>query len=518
MVVAVAIAAAASVGLDVVGGMLHGPIEGVLNNTIFRVGLTIFLALWLVPAAINQWQIWMAPRVLPEPEPTPTEHEKDFDRPIDGFVVLSEPTRQSLSVFARELSATAHEDDADVVLLIDRILSQAIGLHASDVHFEPGALGVDLKLRIDGTLVNITRFPRKLHSVVVNRLKVLSSLPHFERETPQDGRIFAEIMGEGFDIRSSFLPTIHGDKAALRIFETGGHRFDLSKLGFSKTMLATYVDILDRPQGIVFVTGPTGSGKTTTMYASLRHIKDKSAGMVNIATLEDPVEYALPDFSQTQVHKSGGLTFAVGLRTVLRQDPDVIMVGEIRDLETAEVALQAGLTGHMMLTTVHADSTAGVFNRLVNMGCEPFLLSSASIGVLSQRLVRRLCEHCRHPSATTEHERRLMQQAGLDVSNDAVFFVGGGCHKCFGSGFRGRIPLGEIMPVTEAVKEAIINKLPPSEMEKIAVESRYENPLRRRAQQGPGRHHQHRRGAQSDAVIVAEECLSSESVYPAGSP
>jgi general secretion pathway protein E len=471
-VVTVAVVAAAiTAAFDLLAGSVGGPITGWLGEPLVRIGAIAVVSLWLVPVIATVWRNLTAPRVHPDPE---DEREHDRRRETGGapggLITLSDPTPQSLAAFARELSAAANADDADVVLLLDRTLSQAIALHASDVHFEPGSTAVEVRFRIDGSLVNVAHLPRPLHSSLVNRLKVLSDLRHFERDTPQDGRIFAEIMGESYDIRSSFLPTIHGEKAALRIFETGGQRFELRELGFSKRLLDTYLDVLGRPQGIVFVTGPTGSGKTTTMYASLRSIKAASKGMVNIATLEDPVEYALPDFSQTQVRKNAGLTFAVGLRTILRQDPDVIMVGEIRDLETAQVALQAGLTGHMMLTTVHSDSTAGVFSRLVNMGCEPFLLASSSIGVLSQRLVRRLCEGCRQPCATTGRERRLLELAGLGLSDDAVFYVGSGCGRCFGSGFRGRVPIGELMVIDEEIKEAIINKRPTGEIERIAVE------------------------------------------------
>ena len=467
--VAAVLIAAIAVGLvlDTASRLLSGSLVEWLRNRLVWLGATALVSVVLVPKAIGWWR-----ELHSEVKERPVKQLR-FQDPVGvevnaGQVELSRPRNQSLADLSRELSQIGTQEDPDVVALVDRTLSEAIALHASDVHFEPGPVNLGIRLRLDGTLMDAARLPLSVHNTVINRLKVMSNLRPYERAVPQDGRIFAEIVGRAFDIRSSFLPTIHGEKAALRIFETRGEQFDLQELGLGTKLLQLYSELLLRPQGIVFVTGPTGSGKTTTMYASLRHIKANSANMVNILTLEDPVEYAIRDFSQTQVNEDAGLTFAKGLRTILRQDPDVIMLGEIRDQETAQVALQAGLTGHMMLTTVHADSTGGVFSRLMNMGCEPFLLSSASIGVLSQRLVRLLCPNCRRQGAPTDTQQRLLQQGDVDLGTDAMFYTAKGCDACFGAGYRGRTLIAELMPVTEAVREGITAKVPAGDLARIA--------------------------------------------------
>jgi general secretion pathway protein E len=263
------------------------------------------------------------------------------------------------------------------------------------------------------------------------------------------------------------MPTIHGEKVALRLFETEGDRFNIDNLGLPQKRLTEYCDLLTRPKGIIFVTGPTGSGKTTTMYASLRYIKSSSQSMVNIVTIEDPVAYAMPDFSQTQVNEDVGLSFAKGLRTLLRKDPDVIMLGEIRDSETAQIALQAGLTGHLLLTTGHADSTAGVFNRLMNMGIEPFLLASATSAVISQRLVRRLCPACRKPTPLSDRQKMALRHAGIDLS-EGLFYTSNGCDECFKTGFRGRTIIGELLSMSEELQQAVIAKKATAELARIA--------------------------------------------------
>ncbi len=432
--------------------------------------VSIAICAALTPLGLKVW------RKSQEPTGTETEAAVFYDEPPqetggeagEGEVVLRGAKRLTLTELSNELHRLGKELEPDVTWIIDLTLSQAILVAASDVHFEAGQTWLNVRYRVDGTLVDIAKLPRELHFLVINRLKVMSNLPPFERNKPQDGRIFAKIGGQDLDIRISFLPTLHGEKAALRIFETSGERFDLGLLGLSRDMRRDFFEILTRPQGIVFVTGPTGSGKTTTMYSSLRYIKSVSAGMINIVSLEDPVEYSMAEFSQTQVDEKSGLTFAKGLRTILRQDPDVIMVGEIRDHETAHVALQAGLTGHLMLTTVHADSTVGVFSRLINMGIEPFLLSSATIAVLSQRLVRCLCPVCRVPTQITERQQRILTEGGIEVANDATFFAPKGCDHCFTSGYRGRTVLAELLPVDDAIKQGLTSGIRPTELEEVA--------------------------------------------------
>jgi general secretion pathway protein E len=398
-----------------------------------------------------------------EPELPPVE----LYAPIDGELLPSIGTATS-GTAPKPAAPAVTAPLEQTVPLIDRTLSDAIARGASDVHFEPAADHICVRFRVDGTLVEITRLPVEAHRSLINRLKVMSRLSTFEHSKPQDGRVFAQIRGRSYDLRISFLPTIHGEKAALRIFHTDLDRFDLDLLGLSPPLRRSFCELLARPQGIVFVTGPTGSGKTTTMYASLRHIKASSQDMTNIVTIEDPVELMIPELSQTQVNEAVGLTFAKGLRTILRQDPDVIMLGEIRDTETAQVALQAGLTGHLMLTTVHADSSPGVFSRLINMGIEPFLLASAAAGVLSQRLVRTLCPHCRKVTPLTESELHLLDLSEMDLADAGRFYTATGCGECLGTGYRGRTLLAELMPVSEPLKQAIIAKVPAGELMRIA--------------------------------------------------
>ncbi len=451
--------------------------------------VVVLIAVWLVPRAASTVEDLLHTEE-PSPDKRPIEYE---DRQIetspqsddaaapdvathssmdDGSelveIVKLEPT--TLPKLGARLTRLACLPEPDVVKIIDLALSSAIARHASDVHLEPGSTGIGVKFRIEGTLHDVVQLPTAIHSHLINRLKVMSQLPSFDRGAPHDGRIFAKVVGRQFDIRVSFMPTIAGEKVVLRILESSRRRFDLDKLGLSRKLAPAYCDILTKPQGNIFVTGPTGSGKTTTMYASLRFIKSVSKGMVNIVTIEDPVEYAVPDFSQTQVSEETGLTFAKGLRTILRQDPDVIMVGEIRDRETAEVALQAGLTGHLMLTTVHADSAAGVFSRLINMGIEPFLLASSAAAVLSQRLVRELCPGCQRPTPLSPSESRLLQDAGVNLGHDATFYAASGCDNCFQSGYIGRTLLAQLMPNSEPLQQAIIAKMPTGELNRIATE------------------------------------------------
>jgi general secretion pathway protein E len=405
------------------------------------------------------------------------ERQQQEEKKVGEFMELSVQQPLSLAGLSRQLTRLAHESEPDMVQIIDRTLSAAIDRHASDVHIEPGTTGISIRFRIEGTLIDVVQLPLVLQAHLINRLKVMSQLPSFDRGTPHDGRIFATIAGRQFDIRVSFMPTISGEKVVLRILESTERLLDLESLGLTRKLLPKYTDILTRPQGNIFVTGPTGSGKTTTMYASLQFIKSASRGMINIVTIEDPVEYAIPDFSQTQVSEDTGLTFAKGLRTILRQDPDVIMVGEIRDLETAETALQAGLTGHLMLTTVHADSAAGVVSRLINMGIEPFLLASSTTAVLAQRLVRKLCPHCQQPAPLSSSEARILAEAGVNIGHDASFYTPTGCEACAKTGYIGRTLLAQLMSNSEELQQAIIRKEPSSELNRIATEQGMESLL-----------------------------------------
>ena len=358
----------------------------------------------------------------------------------------------------------------DTIQLVDLVIQTGISLRASDIHFEPKEMYVALQYRVEGVLYDLAQIPPPLYQQVLTRLKVLSRIKTYVKDTPQDGRIRTEWQGgEEADLRVSLMPTLHGEKAVLRILQQEGLLYTLDQLGFHASVLPEYLRLIDLPQGIVFLTGPTGSGKTTTMYSSLREIKETRGDVVKMVTIEDPIEYDIDFLTQTQVNEAANFTFALGLRSILRQDPDVIMVGEIRDLETAGIAIQAGLSGHLLFTSVHANSAAGVFSRLINMGIEPFLLASASSATLSQRLVRRLCPSCAVEAEPSETELRNLRRLGADETGP--FYRGDGCESCLGRGYLGRVGVFELLTVTEPIREAITAKRPAGEIERLARDS-----------------------------------------------
>jgi general secretion pathway protein E len=352
--------------------------------------------------------------------------------------------------------------------ILDYIVVQCHNLGASDVHITPMPSSINIELRLDGLLYGVAVLPKEHQEVVFRRLKVLARLDVFARDKPQDGHI-NEIAGQNVDIRISTLPVAHGEKAVLRLLSSGSGQLDLDQLGLTADRLSRYREITERPQGLIILTGPTGSGKTTTMYASLRELKDRRRASLNIVTIEDPIETGVAILNQTQVNEATGLTFARGLRAILRQDPDVIMVGEIRDAETAQIATQAGLTGHLIFTSIHADSAVGVFNRLINMGVEPFLVASSTAAVLSQRLVRRLCPRCRQQAPLADHHRHQLERMGVEVGEEALFWVGAGCESCLGKGDQGRIGLFELLVVDDAMRSELIKQVPTHQLNALAT-------------------------------------------------
>ena len=340
------------------------------------------------------------------------------------------------------------EDDAPVIRFINVLFTQALRERASDVHFEVFEGRSVVRFRIDGTLRDVLEPPRALHAALVSRVKVMASLDIAEKRLPQDGRITLRIAGRPVDVRVSTLPTGHGERVVLRLLDKQQGRLDLGSLGMSDATRDKVDALIGQPHGIVLVTGPTGSGKTTTLYAALSRL---DAGRLNIMTVEDPIEYDLDGIGQTQVNPAIEMTFARALRAILRQDPDVVMIGEIRDLETARIAVQASLTGHLVLATLHTNDAAGAVTRLIDMGIEPFLLASTLLGVLAQRLVRRLCPDCRTPELPSAEQRAAMpaRLRGRPVYH-AV-----GCAKCNGSGYRGRTGIYELLLVDEEMRHLI---------------------------------------------------------------
>tara|TARA_R100000900_G_scaffold102403_1_gene79439 strand:+ start:121037 stop:122530 length:1494 start_codon:yes stop_codon:yes gene_type:complete len=341
------------------------------------------------------------------------------------------------------------EDDAPIIRLINAILSQAVREQASDIHIETFEDRLSVRYRIDGVLSEVLSPKRMLAPLLVSRLKVMARLDIAEKRVPQDGRISVRIAGHAIDIRMSTIPSAHGERVVLRLLDKQAGQLELMQLNMNPQVLQAYQKALHSPHGIILVTGPTGSGKTTTLYAGLSHINQSTR---NILTIEDPIEYMLPGVGQTQVNPKVEMTFARGLRAILRQDPDVVMVGEIRDLETAEIAVQASLTGHLVLSTLHTNTAIGAVTRLQDMGIEPFLLSSSLIGVMAQRLVRLLCSHCRQPATATASECALL---GVDPAQAPQIWHAGHCEHCNDSGYRGRTGIYELIEINDALRNAI---------------------------------------------------------------
>lgn len=341
------------------------------------------------------------------------------------------------------------EDDAPIIRLINGLLTEAVKIESSDIHIEPYENRLRVRFRVDGVLREVLQPARVLASLIVSRIKVMAKLDIAEKRLPQDGRISLRIAGRPVDVRVSTMPCGHGERVVLRLLDKQAGRLDLGQLGMASESLEGMKNLLSQPNGILLVTGPTGSGKTTTLYASLTLLNQSSR---NIMTVEDPIEYYLDGISQTQVNTKVDMTFARGLRAILRQDPDVVMIGEIRDLETAEIAVQASLTGHLVLSTLHTNTAVGSVTRLRDMGVEPFLLSSSLIGILAQRLVRLLCPHCRASHLASEAECRSL---GLSRSPVPRLFAPVGCDQCLGLGYGGRSGIYELVEVDDAMRVMI---------------------------------------------------------------
>ncbi len=360
------------------------------------------------------------------------------------------------------------EDDAPIIRLINALLTEAIKENASDIHIEAFETQLSVRFRIDGVLREILQPPRNMAAVIVSRIKVMAKLDIAEKRVPQDGRISLKVAGRAVDVRVSTLPSGHGERVVLRLLDKQAGRLDLEHLGMSKEVHEQIRTVIRKPHGIILVTGPTGSGKTTTLYAALSGINDKKR---NILTVEDPIEYFIDGIGQTQVNNKVGMTFARGLRAILRQDPDVVMVGEIRDLETAEIAVQASLTGHMVFSTLHTNTAIGAITRLRDMGVEPFLLSSSLVGVLAQRLVRVLCPECKQAHPATQSEYDLLRAAfPAPLSSDALptIYAPGECKACNHSGYTGRNGIYELVVLDETLRSMIHDMSSERELERHA--------------------------------------------------
>ena len=357
------------------------------------------------------------------------------------------------------------QDAAPIIRMINAMLVQALRAGASDIHFEPYEGRSVIRFRSDGMLHDVVTPPRAVHAALASRIKVMAELDIAEKRLPQDGRISLRVAGRQVDVRVSTLPTGHGERVVLRLLDKESTRLDFASLGMPATTIARVDQAIRQPHGLFLVTGPTGSGKTTTLYAALQRI-DRSR--LNVLTVEDPIEYELAGVGQTQVNPKIDLNFARALRAILRQDPDVVMIGEIRDAETAQIAIQASLTGHLVLATLHTNDAASAVTRLVDMGIEPFLVSSSLLGVLSQRLVRRLCPACRQPSALGSS---LLSDLGESVAQRVAGLIpqeAAGCSACHFTGYRGRMGIYEHMAIDAALRQLIHDRAPESELSKAA--------------------------------------------------
>ena len=356
-----------------------------------------------------------------------------------------------------------------VIRFVDLLLSQAVKSRASDVHIEPQERSMIIRMRIDGVLRDMVPPARKMQAAVLTRIKILSEMNIAERRLPQDGRFKMKTSGRDIDVRVSSIPTIYGEKIVLRILDTSSASHDIAELGFAPKLLEEFRTILAQPHGIIIVTGPTGSGKSTTLYSALNYLKDPTR---NITTVEDPVEYRLAGINQIQIKHQINLDFAKCLRAILRQDPDIILVGEIRDKETVEIAIKASLTGHLVLSTFHTNDAPSAISRLMYMGIEPFLLGSSLNLVIAQRLVRKICEHCKEPVTLSEEVLRRLN-IDLKDNKEAVFYHGKGCNLCGNTGCMGRLPIFEFLVMDHDMRDKLVNRAPESEIRALSRQKGY---------------------------------------------
>jgi len=392
-----------------------------------------------------------------------------YERATDSAEqAISDLDGGSLSVLAEELAEPEDlldaSDEAPMIRLVNSILFQAVQQRASDIHFEPFEREVMIRYRIDGILYNVLTPPKRLQSSLLSRVKIMAGMDIAEKRLPQDGRIGLKIGGREIDIRVSDVPTAHGERLVLRLLDKSSIVLKLEDIGLEREGLSTLEGLLRLSHGILLVTGPTGSGKTTTLYAGLNRINSTEK---NIITIEDPIEYQLKGVGQIQVNPKIELTFAKGLRSILRQDPDIIMVGEIRDTETAEIAIQASLTGHLVLSTLHTNDSAGAMTRLLDMGVEPFLVSSSVIAIIAQRLVRLICPECRVSYHPTQEE---LNKLGIkEERTERLFYRGKGCSHCMKTGYRGRSGLYEILLLDDEIRNMILSKVDSGRIKALAI-------------------------------------------------
>ena len=408
----------------------------------------------------DPWAVLEARRVVNAPVTVEEMPPEAFERRLSEIYSVGNLDAGDFAGGEEELSSIADgipttadlldsDDDAPIIRLINGVIAEAVKTKASDIHVEPYEKTLSIRLRIDGVLREVLSLPSRVTPSLVSRVKVMARLDIAEKRVPQDGRISLALGGKTVDVRVSTLPARFGERVVMRILDKEEARLNLDALGMPVETLRRFKEVIDRPNGIILVTGPTGSGKTTTLYAALSLLNDPS---LNILTVEDPVEYAIDGVGQTQINPKVGMSFATGLRAILRQDPDIVMVGEIRDVETADISIRAALTGHLVLSTIHTNSAVGAITRLRDMGAEPFLLSSTIAAVLAQRLVRRLCPACKTPYSPDDAERTLL---GIARDSEATLYRATGCGRCGHTGYEGRLGVYELMVTDQKLKSLI---------------------------------------------------------------
>ncbi|MGO9587572.1 MAG: GspE/PulE family protein [Limisphaerales bacterium] len=388
------------------------------------------------------------------------QKQKDADEDADSIEAIKEGLEE---VNIDQLAASSGE--APVIKLANLIIVQAIKDRASDIHLEPFEKNMRLRYRVDGVLMDATPPPKQMQLALASRFKIMSSLDIAERRLPQDGRMRVRVSGKDFDLRVSVMPTVHGEKIVLRVLDKSNLTASIDKLGLDPETFKQVKAAIDAPHGLILVTGPTGSGKTTTLYSALNELNNP---IYNIITVEDPVEFQVPGINQVPTKKEIGLTFANALRSILRQDPDIIMIGEIRDTETAEIAIEAALTGHQVLSTMHCNDAPGAIARLDDMGIAPFLISSSVILSCAQRLMRRICSHCREP---VTYPPKMFEDLGIDPAtfSGVQLYRGRGCDRCKNSGYAGRMAIIEAMTITDQIRKLIIARANTRELGKVAI-------------------------------------------------
>lgn len=427
------------------------------SNNVLTVAMAAPTNVFVIDEIRNQTDCVIEPNYAPEME---------IERAIDNVYGAELSLEDILSeIEEKKMSGEELEEKGLIVKLVNSLITESVKESASDVHIEPEEKEIGIRYRVDGILHRVASLPKYVIAPITSRVKIMADLDIAERKVPQDGRILMRIADKKLDLRVSTHPTVHGENIVMRILDRSSLRMSLEDLGFEKKDLGTFRDLINKPYGIILVTGPTGSGKSTTLYSALQRLNKED---VNIMTVEDPVEYDIRLVRQTQINRKAGLTYAKGLKAILRQDPDIVMVGEMRDLETSEMAVRSALTGHLVFSTLHTNNAPSAFTRLIDMGIEPFLVACSLNGILAQRLVRRICDNCKEEFTPS---KEIIERLKLEdkVDSNTKFYRGAGCQLCNQTGYRGRIAIFELLENSRKIQELALQKSSAAKIEEQAV-------------------------------------------------